>query len=105
MRTSNLKNGTMSVLSGSHKLGTLNFKKSRISDDSYTDLIPKGIDKIKKSFNEVFNYLELGDVVIFHKDLIHKSNSNFSKLTRPVGISRLTTSYAGNFKNLTPEDL
>ena len=32
----------------------------------------------KKSFNEVFNYLDLGDVVIFHKDLIHKSNSNFS---------------------------
>lgn len=105
MRTSNLKNGTMSVLSGSHKLGTLNFKKSRISHNSYTDLIPEGIDKIKKSFNEVFNFLELGDVVIFHKDLIHKSNSNFSKLTRPVGVSRLTTSYGGNFKYLTPKDL
>ena len=54
---------------------------------------------------ELFNFLEVGDVLIFHKDLIHKSNYNSSELTRPVGIGRLTTSLNANWKRQSPEEL
>jgi len=35
--------------------------------------------------------LDVGDVVFFHKDLIHKSNFNHTKTSRPVGVGRYTS--------------
>lgn len=104
-RTSTTHNGTMSVLPGSHHYGTLSFKKKRISKDSYTDLIPTNIDQITEELPELHCYLELGDVVIFHKDLIHKSNYNASSLCRPVGVSRFTQSLVGDWVNRKPDEL
>ncbi len=105
LRTSSIENGTMSVIAGSHKLKTLDFEKKRKSDNSYTDLVPVDIDQIKESFEERHNYLEVGDVLIFHKDLIHRSNFNQSDLARPVGISRLTTSAKGDWIRRDPSQL
>ena len=93
----------MSVLSKSHKLKNLKYIKKRISNNSYTNLIPKNIEKIKKNFDEIYLELYVGDVVFFHKDLIHKSNYNSTKRCRPVGIGRYTSSL-GNFKIHKPED-
>lgn len=105
LRTSNFENGTMSVLPGSHKLGTLDYSISRVSENSYTNLVPSGIEEITNSYKELYNFLEVGDVLIFHKDLIHKSNYNSSELTRPVGIGRLTTSLNAYWKRQSPKDL
>jgi Phytanoyl-CoA dioxygenase (PhyH) len=104
-RTSTLENGTMSILPGSHRYGTLSFNKNRVSNDSYTDLIPINIDEIIKELPELHCYLELGDVCIFHKDLIHKSNFNGSSLCRPVGVSRFTQSIKGDWVNRKPDEL
>lgn len=104
-RTSTIDNGTMSILPGSHHYGTLSFNKTRISKDSYTDLIPTNIEEITRTLPELHCYLELGDVIIFHKDLIHKSNFNSSKLCRPVGVSRYTQSLLGDWTNRKPEEL
>lgn len=104
-RTSTTKNGTMSVLPGSHQYGTLSFEKNRISNDSYTDLIPSDIESITQELPEFHCYLELGDCVIFHKDLIHRSNHNGSDLCRPVGVSRFTQSLVGEWVSRKPEDL
>lgn len=98
------KNGSMSVLSGSHKLGNLDYYKSRKSNNSYTNLIPKNIEKIKKKYQEVLFQLNPGDAAYFHKDLIHKSNYNKTNLPRPVGIGRFTSSF-GNFNILKPSEL
>ena len=101
---SNIKNGSMSVLLGSHKEGRLMFSKNRLNNNSYTNLIPKNIIKIMKKYEEVLFELEVGDVVFFHKDLIHKSNFNYSDKPRPVGIGRFSSSI-GNFNHIKPEDL
>ena len=101
---SNLKNGSMSALLGSHKMGKLEFKKSRISDNSYTNLIPKNINNIMKKYEEVLFELDVGDVVFFNKDLIHKSNFNYSSKPRPVGIGRFSSTL-GNFIRQSPEEL
>ena len=57
------------------------------------NLIPSNITEITKSHKEYFNFLEIGDVVIFHKDLIHKSNYNSSDKIRLVGVGRLTSNF------------
>ena len=73
---SNFKNGSMSVLSGSHKLGNIIYRKKRISKNSFYYKIPDNIDKISQNYKEVLFELNVGDVAFFHKDLIHKSNFN-----------------------------
>ena len=105
LRTSVIENGTMSVLAETHKLNTLNFEKSRKSTNSYTNLLPVDIDQIKESFEEKYNFLELGDVILFHKDIIHRSNFNSSNLARPVGINRITTSLDGDWLKKSPDEL
>ena len=96
-----IKNGTMSALNKSHKLGILNFDKIRSSRRSYTTLLPKNIKKISNKFEEIFFELELGDVLYFHKNLIHKSNFNASNKCKPVGIMRLTQNFShGKFTKL-----
>ena len=90
LRPSTIENGTMSVLEGSHKEGVLDFNRSKESDNSYTDMVPKGINELKLKYREVAFHLELGDIAIFHKDLIHKSNRNLSAALRPPAVFRLT---------------
>ncbi len=104
-RTSTTENGTMSILPTSHAYGTLPFEKKRDAYDSYTDLIPKDIEKITGELPELHCYLEVGDCVIFHKDLIHRSNFNSTSLCRPVGVSRFTQSLVGDWTNRKPEEL
>lgn len=104
-RKSTFKNGTMSVLAGSHKLGTLPFYKRKSASNSYTDLLPTNIEEALKSFPEVFFELDPGDCVVFHADLIHRSNFNDSDLCRPVGVARLTQSISGDWINRSSEEL
>ena len=74
------ENGTMSLLRGSHKLGKLAFEKQRASNGS-TTLLPKGIEQIVADHEEVHFIADPGDMIGFHRDLVHRSNTNFS--TRP----------------------
>ena len=105
LRNSTRNNGTMSVLRESHKIGTVSFEKKRVSQNAYTNLIPTTIEKIKEEFQEVHCILEPGDCVVFHKDLVHKSNFNASNLCRPVGTARLTSNKRGSWVSARTEDL
>ena len=105
LRTSTIENGTMSVLPASHHWGTLGYQKNRLARDSYTNLVPKKIDSFRNRLPELHCYLEVGDVVIFHKDLIHRSNFNGSELCRPVGVGRFTQAREGNWNGSDPESL
>lgn len=88
-RESNILNGSMSVLVGSHKLGPLEGVMMKASENGLSSLVPHNIESILKQYQEVYFDLGLGDCVFFHKDLIHKSNCNNSKLCRAIGTSRL----------------
>jgi len=104
-RQSNLHNGTMSALDKSHALGALSYIKSRASDDSSTSLVPCDINDLQLKYTEVFFELDLGDCLLFHKDLIHKSNFNSSNLCRAVGTAHLTQDCNGEFIQRTAEEL
>jgi len=90
LRPSTIENGTMSVLEGSHREGVLETDRSKVSDNSYTNMVPKRINELKSKYREVAFHLELGDIALFHKDLVHKSNPNLSSALRPPAVFRLT---------------
>jgi len=92
-----VENGTMSVLQGSNRLGNLQFRESKFSDDSYTNRIPTDIEEIQSEYVEIDCVLGLGDVLVFDQHLIHKSNKNKSAECRLVGVSRLTQDPNGKF--------
>ena len=105
LRTSKVQNGTMSILPRTHKLGTLEYEKQSRKSDAYTNLLPKNMNEIVADFPELHCYLEVGDAIFFHQDLIHKSNYNSSALCRLVGIQRLTQSISGDWRIRSPEEL
>lgn len=87
------RNGTMSVLKGSHKLGIVEYKKHKPTPDAATSLIPAEIDEYTRRFEEVHCVCDVGDVVIFHKDLIHRSNLNRDVRPRITGLVRVGTTH------------
>ena len=90
LKPANKKNGTMSVLVGSHKLGSINkVKNIKRSKKSINTFKPKNILSIKKRFKEKFINLHLGDICLFNENIIHKSNKNFTNTVRFVPIVRL----------------
>ena len=83
-------NGTMSVLSGSQKIGQIkevtNIKLSKKSINTY---LPKNISRLKKNFTEKFINMKLGDVCMFSDNIVHRTNKNYSNKIRFVPIVRL----------------
>lgn len=89
MRSCTRKNGTMSVLTGSHKLGFIKkIKSDQLHKKSVYSYIPRNINVITKKFSEKFINMKLGDLVMFDENVIHKSNINRTNKIRFVGIIR-----------------
>jgi ectoine hydroxylase-related dioxygenase (phytanoyl-CoA dioxygenase family) len=85
------KNGSLQILSGSHKEGTLKInssgKKSEITSEQFQ--VP---EQIVKKYRITTLFAEPGDLVLCHMDLIHKSgknNSDFFRLTSAVRLHRI----------------
>lgn len=86
-------NGSMSVLVGSHKLGALEYHKSEYKPHSTMSNIPVDIDKFKNKYEEYVFELERGDCAFFHKDLIHRSNTNITDTVRLAGTIRFAQEF------------
>jgi ectoine hydroxylase-related dioxygenase (phytanoyl-CoA dioxygenase family) len=86
-------NGSMSVLVGSHKLGTLKYNKSEYKQHSTMSNVPVDIDKYKNKYEEHVFELERGDCAFFHKDLIHRSNTNITNTVRLAGAVRFAQEF------------
>ena len=71
------------------KGGSLPYIKSKTNQNGYTNLIPSDINKLQTDYEECQLCVELGDVMVFHYDLVHKSNFNNTENTRLTGIVRL----------------
>tara|TARA_Y100000591_G_scaffold317031_1_gene326280 strand:+ start:1683 stop:2381 length:699 start_codon:yes stop_codon:yes gene_type:complete len=86
----NKKNGTMSVLEGSHNIG---FEKKlsniKLHKKSINSFVPKNINKLKKKFSEKFVVLKERDLVMFNQCLLHKTNHNKSNKIRFAANLRL----------------
>ncbi len=90
MNPLNKKNGTMSVLSGSHKGGFItNVTNKKNSNKSVNSFIPKNIKNLKSKHTEKHFNMGLKDIAVFDENLVHRSNKNLSKKIRFAGIIRL----------------
>jgi ectoine hydroxylase-related dioxygenase (phytanoyl-CoA dioxygenase family) len=88
-RPLNKKNGTMSFLEKSHSMGKIRnlYNKQKHSKSVYS-FVPKEIKEIKKNFKEKFLTLPMGDVCLFHENIIHRTNVNKTNQIRFAGIVR-----------------
>ena len=85
----NKSNGTMSVLEGSHTLGEiLDYSYNRKYKKGVYSYIPRDIKLMKKYFKEKYLTMDLGDVCIFHENIVHRSNLNKTNKVRFSGINR-----------------
>ena len=83
------KNGTMSILSGSQKLGLImKTIASQQHKKSVITYIPKDIKKIEKKFVEKSISLKLDDIVVFDENVFHRSNRNLTNKIRFAGTIR-----------------
>ena len=92
-------NGTMSVLSGSNIEGFIqsvkNIKKHQKSVNSF---VPTRIKKLKKKYKETFINMKKKDFVLFHENIIHRTNKNTSNKIRLACIFRYEGNYDHNLK-------
>jgi hypothetical protein len=74
----NKENGCLQVIRGSHKLGRLNhgFSGEQVGADMVM------VDNALRTMDLVYCELEAGDALIFHSNLLHRSEANLSEHPR-----------------------
>ena len=75
---SNEANGCLQVLSGSHKLGRLD----HIREDGQTNVNAEYMAEAAKRFEHIYVEMEPGDGLVFHCNLLHRSDANNSDTYR-----------------------
>jgi len=78
LSSANKKNGCMQLIKGSHKLGRLNHGFSGDQMGADMDMVNNAL----KTMDLIYSELDPGDVLIFHSNLIHRSDANLSSDSR-----------------------
>jgi ectoine hydroxylase-related dioxygenase (phytanoyl-CoA dioxygenase family) len=92
--------GTMSVLEGSHLLGEQDHVLERVKGGHEQKRIPDAA--VPQGLKEWHAELELGQAVLFHPHLIHRSNKNSSEAVRYSLVAAYTNPYDKRFE-MAPE--
>lgn len=86
----NEKNGTMSVLEGSHTLGYIkDVSNVKLDKKSVNSFVPKQMDEYLDIYPEKSINMSLRDVAIFDQNIIHRTNKSYVEEVRFAGIIRL----------------
>jgi ectoine hydroxylase-related dioxygenase (phytanoyl-CoA dioxygenase family) len=72
------QNGCLQLLKGSHKLGRLN----HVREDGQTNVDPEYVEAATRRFELVYAEMEAGDALMFHSNLLHRSDANRSDTYR-----------------------
>jgi ectoine hydroxylase-related dioxygenase (phytanoyl-CoA dioxygenase family) len=72
------QNGCLQLLKGSHKLGRLN----HVREDGQTNVDPEYVEAATQRFAHVYAEMEAGDALVFHSNLLHRSDANRSDTYR-----------------------
>ena len=85
------KNGSISLLKGSHKLGSLPYDRVQEAADASTSLVPQGINQLVDDFEEVCFEADPGDIILFYENLVHRSNLNTTSRPRVTFVGRFAS--------------
>ncbi|HVG49610.1 MAG TPA: phytanoyl-CoA dioxygenase family protein [Rubellimicrobium sp.] len=72
------ENGCLQVLRGSHKLGRLD----HVREDGQTNVAQSHLDAALQRYEHVYVEMEAGDALVFHCNLLHRSDANNSDTYR-----------------------
>jgi ectoine hydroxylase-related dioxygenase (phytanoyl-CoA dioxygenase family) len=72
------QNGCLQLLKASHKLGRLN----HVREDGQTNVDPEYVEAATQRFEHVYAEMEAGDALVFHSNLLHRSDANRSDTYR-----------------------
>jgi ectoine hydroxylase-related dioxygenase (phytanoyl-CoA dioxygenase family) len=72
------QNGCLQLLKGSHNLGRLN----HVREGGQTNVDPEYVDAATRRFESVYAEMEAGDALVFHANLLHRSDANRSDTYR-----------------------
>lgn len=72
------ENGCLQVLKGTHKLGRLD----HIREDGQTNVAPAHLEAAVDRYEHIYVEMEPGDALIFHGNLLHRSDANNSDTYR-----------------------
>ena len=68
------ENGCLQVLRGTHKLGRI----EHVREDGQTNVSQEHLDAALDRFEHVYVEMEAGDALVFHGNLLHRSDANRS---------------------------
>lgn len=92
------KNGCLKILEGSHKMGRMEHVTYGVASDS--GVCSKRLKAIQPLLNEVHIELDAGDVVIFHSNALHASDTNRSADSRIALLGCYNTKHNSPHKSL-----
>ena len=72
------ENGCLQVLSGTHKLGRLD----HVREDGQTNVARTHLEAAIERYEHLYVEMEAGDALVFHGNLLHRSDANNSDTSR-----------------------
>jgi ectoine hydroxylase-related dioxygenase (phytanoyl-CoA dioxygenase family) len=72
------ENGCLQVLKGSHELGRLN----HLREDGQTNVQSEHLEAALERYERIYVEMEPGDALVFHCNLLHRSDANNSDTYR-----------------------
>ena len=98
------KNGSIDVLVGSHKKEIPHYLE-RLTDDDYLSYsLPESSIENFHDFNKITVEINPGDVLLFHPNLIHKSNNNYSSNVRYTLTTHFIDPHDENFQLISANE-
>lgn len=86
------ENGALRILEGSHKEGELKWEEE-VHDPEFggtlANRVPKNIDHLREKYDEVVADIDLGDVLVLHSHLLHKSGRIHDDSVRLTGVTKM----------------
>ena len=98
------KNGSIDILVGSHKKEIPHYLE-RLSDNYLSYSIPESSIENFNDYNKITVGMDPGDVLLFHPNLIHRSNNNYSSNVRYSLTTHFIDPKDENFKLISDDEI
>lgn len=86
------ENGALRLLEGSHEEGALDWEEEIYEPEfggTLSNRVPQNIEHFHEKYDEVVADIDLGDVLVLHSHLLHKSGQIHDESVRLTGVTKM----------------